>query len=703
MAVKSRRRQGRGGLASVGGVAATLLLLWLVQRHSLALSVVPGGTHAGSNHAPWRKRAEAEQAPLSQAQSADESSGRLQQAQPPTLPAPPPQAQPPPLPDLDAVPRLFLSFGNAAYFELAHNWARSVQALGVPYIIAAFDNEMLGRCAEAGLVCTKIEFGQAADFRGDFVAFRAMGAVKVRFALGMLEQHPSLQLVVVSDTDTVWLRQPWDYLEQRPAADFFISSDCLSHEVEERWQEGHRQPRCGHIPGNEAHAFNTGLFAARNTAGSRAVLKAWADMLLDPTKEHADDPMHRGIDDQLAMNQILEAGGLLPASKEDNHTVLAFNRTLLLHTLPVVLFSNGHVAFVQRTPWRLGLAPIVIHATFQRHNLVGKKARMREFGLWHMDPPEYYGAGAAPLRLLGYENPVLDFVAEAEREKYGPQGRRMPLFEKHWLVHALQPLPRRDALAAAKILGRTVLLPQLWCWCDSDEHPHILMRCRIRGTDYRTPFECPLDFLISPGALDYFKMGYRHAGFLEQPQVPAMLRHSRAVVRIAASRPEPAFPDPRQTVGHAATVWPGIRGPDLKRALLPVDSAAVLELRGQVPGFLGGWDPEQASVATAFDDTFAQIAQEAKWCCFAWGDADEDYTYFPYKLPPPLAAPWEPWKPPRLEMPDWCDKVSTKYGNRDFTLLPQHPCAFMRNATAAELAADDSGRYNVLWPPLDGT
>lgn len=63
------------------------------------------------------------------------------------------------------------------------------------------------------------------------------------------------------------------------------------------------------------------------------------------------------------------------------------------------------------------------------------------------------------------------------------------------------------------------------------------------------------------------------------PQVPAMLRHSRAVVRIAERRPEPAFPEPRRTVGHAATVWPGIRGSDLKRAVEPVDSAAVLELR----------------------------------------------------------------------------------------------------------------------------
>lgn len=37
-------------------------------------------------------------------------------------------------------------------------------------------------------------------------------------------------------------------------------------------------------------------------------------------------------------------------------------------------------------------------------------------------------------------------------------------------------------------------------------------------------------------------------------------------------------------------------------------------------------------------------------------------------------------------------------GNRGFTLLPQHPCAFLRNATAAKLAADDSGVYNTNKP-----
>ncbi len=55
--------------------------------------------------------------------------------------------------------------------------------------------------------------------------------------------------------------------------------------------------------------------------------------------------------------------------------------------------------------------------------------------------------------------------------------------------------------------------------------------------------------------------------------------------------------------------------------------------------------------------------------------------------------------PPVLRLPDWCDKVSKKHGNRDFTRLRQHPCAFLTNATLAAEAADGSGSYNTGWDP----
>lgn len=50
---------------------------------------------------------------------------------------------------------------------------------------------------------------------------------------------------------------------------------------------------------------------------------------------------------------------------------------LKLHPLPSLLFANGHVAFVQRSPFENGSHPYAIHATFQRFNLQGKRSRFR--------------------------------------------------------------------------------------------------------------------------------------------------------------------------------------------------------------------------------------------------------------------------------------------------------------------------------------
>lgn len=44
---------------------------------------------------------------------------------------------------------------------------------------AAFDTAMAGLCTNHSLVCVLAQFATADDFRTNFAAFRAMGAVKV--------------------------------------------------------------------------------------------------------------------------------------------------------------------------------------------------------------------------------------------------------------------------------------------------------------------------------------------------------------------------------------------------------------------------------------------------------------------------------------------------------------------------------------------
>ena len=65
------------------------------------------------------------------------------------------------------------------------------------------------------------------------------------------------------------------------------------------------------------------------------------------------------------------------AVRGEPRLVRAAGGRLLLHPLPVADFPNGHVAFVQRSPWAGGAVPFAIHATFQRYNLEGKRARFR--------------------------------------------------------------------------------------------------------------------------------------------------------------------------------------------------------------------------------------------------------------------------------------------------------------------------------------
>ena len=85
--------------------------------------------------------------------------------------------------------------------------------------------------------------------------------------------------------DTVWLRDPTPYLDQHPSADWFVSTDCLSHAIEAAWQPAHNQPRCGHIAGNVwGRAWNTGVFAVRNRPSTLATLAKWRDLLLDPAR-----------------------------------------------------------------------------------------------------------------------------------------------------------------------------------------------------------------------------------------------------------------------------------------------------------------------------------------------------------------------------------------------------------------------------------
>ena len=62
--------------------------------------------------------------------------------------------------------------------------------------------------------------------------------LQVRLVLGLLQDHPGLELVVVSDSDIVWLREPWTYFEQVPE----------EHDWERRGRAGLRAGGAAYAP-----------------------------------------------------------------------------------------------------------------------------------------------------------------------------------------------------------------------------------------------------------------------------------------------------------------------------------------------------------------------------------------------------------------------------------------------------------------------
>lgn len=102
---------------------------------------------------------------------------------------------------------------------------------------------------------------------------RSMGSVKPQLAADLLRRG-RFTAVVLSDTDTAWLRDPKGLIDMHPLADIMVSTDCLSHEAEAKGKTNHN--RCGHTPGSRySIALNTGVLVFTNSTPALAVLDRW--------------------------------------------------------------------------------------------------------------------------------------------------------------------------------------------------------------------------------------------------------------------------------------------------------------------------------------------------------------------------------------------------------------------------------------------
>ena len=476
---------------------------------------------------------------------------------------------------------VMVTWANHHYHDFVKNWVRNVRQCGVRnFLVGAMDNELLTKLIDDEVPTFAMQSGMTtSDFGWGTENFHKMGRKKIELIHLFTEMGLD---ILVSDVDTAWLRNPMPYVARFPQADVLTSSDHLSNTAVGDGLEDPRKARS---------AANIGIMLLRHTAKDLA--KEWVEVL------EKDDK----IWDQNAFNDLYRAGGSASVKDEDN-VVTGYHGKLKIGILPVATFTSGHTYFVQRMHEVVGRDPYVIHATFQFSGTDGKRHRLREALVW-ADPPEYYDP---PGGLLAYDADVPRELLDDARSVEG-----------HFALVNHQLLQVRAALAFAQKLGRTLVMPKLYCGFDRWWAPH---DGRIPGSDTTLPYLCPMDHVFEvetwlrpePEAEFGKFIDFREYSFFDNPAVPAGLNESQVVVelvdecgggRCTQGMGESAPKDVARIVAAK-----NLTDADVEKLLRDHGEVKVLRFNSMVDAFGGFADAEDAAKFSRRIKKYAAI-----WCC----------------------------------------------------------------------------------------
>jgi len=210
----------------------------------------------------------------------------------------------------------------------------------------------------------------------------------------------------------------------------------------------------------------------------------------------------------------------------------AQNATPTVGTFPIAQVSNGHTFFVQKLHEIVGVKPVAVHTTYQYGDATtyayGKRERLRDMRLWARDPPSYYEEGDF-LQLLA---PIArqskpDEAELLESELIFPEH----CVKSHLRVSAMQRQLLQDGFLLAAALGRTLVLPPIWCMLD--RFWTILNHCLIGSqVEMPQPFICPLDHSYNIPAMVGAGLEWREHSFLSNPSAPPEIVDSAVTVRV---------------------------------------------------------------------------------------------------------------------------------------------------------------------------
>jgi len=498
---------------------------------------------------------------------------------------------------------VMVTWANWHYYDFVSNWIYHLRAAGVKhFLVGSMDDKLLEALASDGVETFSMASGlTTGDFGWGSATFHKMGREKI----GLISTFTQMGFsILVSDVDTVWMKNPLPYMAQYPEADCLTSSD---HTVATARDGG-----LEHYP-EAGSAANIGIMLFRPSAADFA--KKWLEDIM------ADDKLW----DQNAFNQLMLQGvKFMP--KRDDRLFFGWDAKYKFGILPVSRFCSGHTFFVQRMPTKLGLEPYVAHATFQFGGTPGKRNRFREALLWD-DPPEYFDGHFVAFTANVPEEMIKAAVPPDNPEYKWTQQESVPQFT---LIHH-QYRQIRSAWAIAQTFNRTLVLPEIWTGNDRYWGP--LMAGRLPGSDVDLPFIAPADHFLDMESMlrdlpesEFGPMlphgAYRESSFLRNKRLPRSVNESR--VTIAICIPGKMDPDVTCADGSAPAVEmkgkvylnAGLSDKQLGTALQPFLERRILMFDTMLDAF-GGFTADDGTVDTRFGASKTGLAFQKRLVQYA--------------------------------------------------------------------------------------
>ncbi|PSC75627.1 Histone H2A [Micractinium conductrix] len=492
---------------------------------------------------------------------------------------------------------------NEAQLHFGWNWLHFVkQANMTYYVVAAADAATSAALAAAGEPCFEFfdEEAEALGLEWGQEGWRRVTWSRV-FVLDAIVEY-GLD-IVVSDVDVVWFRDPAPLLKKFPKADLLVGLDhgSSANDPGDSGLEVSFHPN--------ASDFNTGAYLLRSTANTSAWAHAFA-------KFFGDCPKH----DQVCCYWLVRTAEVMPLPPPDQYIYRVWHGRITMAAIPVSIFESGHTLFLQQLHKTKRVEPYNVHATWTYGGLPGKRARLRDLGLWAVDPPAYYESGDFVAVDLQLPEPP-GRADEAGRFNEWQENEDMIVLHLRSLQAQLQQAYVGMALAVAA--GRAFILPKLQCYCEKTWYGTV--RCRIfDAQEYALPVTCPTDYVFQPlnfaggsEAEAGIPIDVREAPFLEHPKTPQGVKESVLTIQPSAALTcTDCVQEERGADGQTVLlVPPALRDGALLPLLQPYRRYRVWRLSfagvGSAQRAFGGFG--KPSRAAAFDRRMDRIL--TTWCC----------------------------------------------------------------------------------------